>query len=159
MPQFHVRIADDALIFSAAHFITHSGGQCEALHGHNYRAVAEVAGPLDENRYVVDFLVLGQRLKAILAELDHAVLLPTDHPSIRLAVGEKEVEVRWADRRWVFPRADCRLLTLVNTTAELLAQHLAHRLLIALHADGLRPDRVRIELEEWPGRWAVCELS
>jgi 6-pyruvoyltetrahydropterin/6-carboxytetrahydropterin synthase len=159
LPQFHVKIADDALNFSAAHFITYAGGQCEALHGHNYRVIAEVTGPLDENRYVVDFIVLGQRLSAILAELDHAVLLPTDHPSIRVAVADTEVEVRFADRRWVFPRAECRLLPLVNTTAELLADHLARRLLQVLQADGLRPERVRIELEEWPGRWAICELT
>ena len=48
--QYHVRIAKEELVFSAAHFITFAGDVCERLHGHNYRLAVEVAGPLDENR-------------------------------------------------------------------------------------------------------------
>jgi hypothetical protein len=49
--RYHVRVAKDTLVFSAAHFITFAGNVCERLHGHNYRVAAEVAGPLDENHY------------------------------------------------------------------------------------------------------------
>ena len=45
MSDFHVRIADDDLVFSAAHFITLEGGACERLHGHTYRVAAEVYRP------------------------------------------------------------------------------------------------------------------
>ena len=61
MEHYHVRIAKDYLVFSAAHFITYDGDVCERLHGHNYRVAAEVAGPLDENHYVVDFIALRTR--------------------------------------------------------------------------------------------------
>ena len=75
MPEFRVRVSGDDLVFSAAHFITFAGG-CEPLHGHDYRVAAEVFGPLDDDHCVVDFVVLGELLTAILRDYDHAVLLP-----------------------------------------------------------------------------------
>ncbi len=166
MPDYSVRIAGDNLIYSAAHFIMLPGGICEPLHGHNYRVAVELSGPLDELDCVIDFLALLQIMKSILAELDHAVLLPTPTmgtwcpPAIRVSAAEDEVEVRFGPRRWVFPRAECRLLPVVSTTVELMANYLGQRLLETLAARGFaRPQRVRIELEESPGCWAVCEIT
>jgi len=158
--QFHVRVTKDYLVFSAAHFITFNGNVCERLHGHNYRVAVEVAGPLDENQYVVDFVALREILAELVRELDHHMLLPTDHPTIQVIAGDTEVEVRCEEKRWVFPRGDCILLPLKNTTAELLARYLGQRLLPALGArTGLRPPRIRVAVDECEGQWAVCELS
>lgn len=159
MEHFHVRLSHDDLVFSAAHFITYAGQNCERLHGHNYRVSAEVHGPLDENHYVVDFLVVRQALRELLTAWDHAVLLPTQHPQIQLAVGQREVEARFHDRRWVFPRDDCRLLPLANTTAELLAADLGGRLRLRLESQGCRPTQLRIELEECFGQTAIWQWS
>ena len=159
MERYSVRIAQDDLVFSAGHFITYEGDVCEPLHGHDYRVAAEVHGPLDENQYVVDFLALRDALKAIVDELDHHVLLPTEHPRIRVSAGEREVEVTFEARRWVFPRADCVLLPLANTTTELLARHVARRLLDELETRcATRPSSVRIKIDECYGQSAACEL-
>ncbi|MHC4398825.1 MAG: 6-pyruvoyl trahydropterin synthase family protein [Planctomycetota bacterium] len=159
MEHYHVRISREGLTFSAGHFITFEGNACERLHGHNYRVVAEVHGPLDENHYVVDFLALRDVLKSIVGELDHRVILPTEHPRIRVEADEQEVRVAFEDRRWVYPRSDCLLLPIPNTTTELFARHIGHRLLDELEARvGHRPSLVRIEVEECHGQWAVCEL-
>jgi 6-pyruvoyltetrahydropterin/6-carboxytetrahydropterin synthase len=121
---------------------------------------AEVYGPLDENHYVVDFIALRDLLKQIVDELDHRTLLPTRHAAIRVTAGETEVTATFQDRRWVFPRGDCVLLPLENTTTELLARHVAARLAGDLHARlGRRPERVRIELDDCFGHVAVCELD
>ena len=77
---YHVELTKDTLVFSAAHFITFNGNVCERLHGHNWRVKAEVHGPLDENHYVVDFIALRDTLAGICAQLDHHMLLPTEHP-------------------------------------------------------------------------------
>jgi 6-pyruvoyltetrahydropterin/6-carboxytetrahydropterin synthase len=45
---------------------------------------------------------------------------------------DDEVTATFENRRWVFPRADCVLLPIANTTAELLARHIAERLLADL---------------------------
>jgi 6-pyruvoyltetrahydropterin/6-carboxytetrahydropterin synthase len=157
--QYHVRLTKDFLVFSAAHFITYGGNICERLHGHNYRVAAEVYGPLDENQYVIDFIALRDTLRQIVLELDHHMLLPERHPSIRVVAADRSVEVSFEDRRWVFPREDCVFLPVENTTAELLARYLGGRLLDALEQrTGARPQRVRIAVDECEGQWGVCEL-
>ena len=157
---YHVRLIKEELIFSAAHFITFNGNICERLHGHNYRVFAEVYGPLDENQYVIDFIALRDTLKEITTELDHHMLLPTEHSQIQVTAGEDEVEVTFEDRRWVFPRGDCSLLPVANTTAELLARYLGNELLTRLEKrTGTRPQRLVIGVDENEGQWGICELG
>jgi 6-pyruvoyltetrahydropterin/6-carboxytetrahydropterin synthase len=159
---FSIRVANDDLVFSAAHFITLDGGRCERLHGHTYRVTAEVRGPLDENQYVLDFIAVRGLLQTILAELDHRVLLPAQHAAIHVATGPKEVEVAFSDRRWVFPKDDCLVLPLAGTTTELLAEYIARRLLAELRVRaGARwmLNGLRIEVSESTGFAAACELQ
>jgi 6-pyruvoyltetrahydropterin/6-carboxytetrahydropterin synthase len=152
---YHVRIAKTEHVFSAAHFITY-GDRCERLHGHNYHVAVEVHGPLDADQLVVDFVAVRDALSEIVAELDHYVLLPTMHPQLRVVEERGEVVATLADRRWVFPRADCRLLPVANTTAELLAGYIGGRLLDALERRvGMRPERLRVEVDECDGPVAV----
>jgi 6-pyruvoyltetrahydropterin/6-carboxytetrahydropterin synthase len=160
--QFWVRLCKKNLVFSAAHFITFNGNICERLHGHNYRVAVYVYGPLDENQYVIDFIALRDSLHELLAELDHRTLLPTRHPTIHVVEDAREVTVTFEDRRWVFPRGDCMLLPVENTTAELLARYLGQRLLTALAAKTNTksvPQRLRLEVDENEGQWACWEWS
>ena len=159
MPSFHIRLASNDLVFCAGHFLVFEGGRCERLHGHTFRVAAEVFGPLDANQYVVDFLAAGNALKAIIAELDHRVLLPTKHPAIGVSSRSGEVEVTFARRRWILPEGDCVLLPIANTTTELLAQYVGERFWAALIAlGGGTPERVQVEIGEGGGASAVCEL-
>jgi 6-pyruvoyltetrahydropterin/6-carboxytetrahydropterin synthase len=159
---YRVRLEKEHHVFSAAHFITFNGDVCERLHGHNYRVAVEIAGPLDENQYVIDFIALRDELKTLTDELDHHVLLPTSHPQIRLTAGEREVEAVFTPdgRRWIFPLADCVLLPVSNTTAELLAQYLGLRLIAAVEKRiGLRPQHIKLEVDENHGQWGIWEAS
>jgi 6-pyruvoyltetrahydropterin/6-carboxytetrahydropterin synthase len=158
---YRVRLDKEHHVFSAAHFITFNGDVCERLHGHNYRVAVELEGPLDENQYVVDFIALRDELKLLTDELDHHVLLPTDHPLLRVTASEKEVEVKFTPdgRRWMFPRGDCVLLPVRNTTAELLAHYLGQRLLAALQQrTGATPSRLEVAVDENHGQWGVWRL-
>jgi 6-pyruvoyltetrahydropterin/6-carboxytetrahydropterin synthase len=153
---FRVRLNKEYHVFSAAHFITYSGNICERLHGHNYRVRVEVEGPLDENQYVIDFIVLRDELKRITDELDHRVLLPMTHPLIRVTSDEREVEAVFLPdgRRWLFPLGDCLILPVSNTTAELLAQYIGTRLLGSLpeQASGSL-SRLTVAVDENHGQW------
>jgi 6-pyruvoyltetrahydropterin/6-carboxytetrahydropterin synthase len=156
-----VRLEKEHHVFSAAHFITFNGNVCERLHGHNYRVAVEVEGPLDENQYVIDFIALRDELKTITDELDHHVLLPTSHPLIRVSANEREVEAEFTPdgRRWVFPRGDCVLLPVSNTTAELLAHYIGQRLQEAIsRRTGLAPTRLEVAVDENHGQWGTCTL-
>jgi 6-pyruvoyltetrahydropterin/6-carboxytetrahydropterin synthase len=158
-PSFRIRIADEGLVFSAGHFITLGDGHCERLHGHTYRASAEISGPLDDNRCVVDFAAARAAIGNILAELDHRMLLPEGHSAIRVLQRGHEVEAAFGDRRWVFPADDCLVLPVANTTTELLAEYIGRRLLAALGAVLGKPGKVRIEIGEGTGASAACEIA
>jgi 6-pyruvoyltetrahydropterin/6-carboxytetrahydropterin synthase len=160
MPErYTVRVSKDYLVFCSGHFISYEGDKCERLHGHNYRAAVEVEGGLDVNRYVFDFIALKRRTRALTDELDHRMLLPTQNPLIRVEERGRAVHVSYREREWLFPRDDCVLLPIENTTAELLARYLAGRLLDdLLRHHGYRPDVLRVEVEESFGQSAVCEL-
>lgn len=158
--RYVVRVTKDSLVFSAGHFITYNGTECERLHGHNYRVAVEVEGPLDENRYVFDFIALRDRTQSVVAELDHRMLLPTRNPLITVEEVGRNVRARFGDREWSFPREDCVLLPIENTTAELLARWIAHRLAGALGRDHhFVPQIMRVEVEENIGQWAAYQFS
>ena len=157
--RYQVRIADDSTFFAAAHFITYDRETCEPLHGHNFGVAVTVAGPLDENHYVVDFVALKKMVVELLAEWDHRVLLPAEHEQIRVNLEGEEVEVIYPGRRWVFPRCECVLLPVANTTVELLARQLAVALTNRLSNLPGSPDfEVTVDVEESPGWSATCRL-
>jgi 6-pyruvoyltetrahydropterin/6-carboxytetrahydropterin synthase len=158
MPEsYRVRIAKAEHVFSAAHFITY-GGCCERLHGHNYRVAAEIAGALGADHLVVDFLAVRDALREIIAKLDHYVLLPTEHGQLAVVEAGEEVHVSFEGRRWIFPRGDCRLLPVANTTAELLAAYIGRQLKNALESHaGLEEPQLRVELDECDGQLAIWE--
>ncbi|MBT4013185.1 MAG: 6-pyruvoyl tetrahydropterin synthase family protein [Planctomycetaceae bacterium] len=155
--QYCVKLEKESLIFSAAHFITFAGNICERLHGHNYRVFAEVYGPLDENEYVIDFIALRDALQAITQELDHRMLLPESHPTIKVQADAKEVLVTFEDRRWIFPLDDCAILPMNNTTAERLAEYISERLLSALKVQGITNiQKLVLGVDENEGQWAIA---
>ena len=154
-------VTKDHLVFSAAHFITFNGNICERLHGHNWRVAVEVSGPLDENSYVFDFIALRDATQKLVSDLDHRVLLPTDHPAIRVVADDREVTATFESRRWLFPREDCVLLPVRNTTAELIARWMAFQLreVLRQHSGGPLLQSLQVEIEENFGQWAVCEID
>jgi len=157
MPErYHVRVSKDYLVFCSGHFITYEGDQCERLHGHNYRASVEVGGPLDTNHYVFDFIALKNLAREFVDELDHRMMLATRNALISVEANAKSVRAAFGDREWIFPREDCILLPIENTTAELLARYLGQRLLEALASrHRFRPAVLRVEVEESFGQSAT----
>jgi len=156
--QFKVAVSKDNHVFASAHFITFPGHRCETLHGHNYRTQVVVEGGLDpEAHYVVDFSELKQLMKRLTDELDHKVLLPMQNP--KLQVGEEGETVTVAVNgkpRYVFPKIDCALLPIPNTTVEMLAQYLAGRVCRELTtAPGLDLMAIEVEVEENFGQAAT----
>ena len=153
--RYKVRVSKDYLVFCSGHFITYLGDQCERLHGHNYRVAVEVEDDLDENHYVFDFIALRDLTRAITDELDHRMLLPTRSALIQLDEDGPNWRVRYRDRYWSFPRDECVLLPIANTTSELLADYIAGRLREAFSASSLAVPRViRVEVEECFGQSA-----
>ena len=160
---FRVSVSKDYLVFASAHFITFAGHRCEGLHGHNYRARVTVDGRLNEDVwFVFDFVQLKHIMRRLCDEIDHKVLLPLQNPKIQVKEEAGMVTVAYEGApRYVFPRADCALLPIPNTTVEMLAEMLTRRLCAELggmpEAAGLTA--VEMEIEENFGQWAVYKLT
>jgi 6-pyruvoyltetrahydropterin/6-carboxytetrahydropterin synthase len=151
-------VTKDYLVFCSGHFITYEGNQCERLHGHNYRVAAEVVGPLDDNGYIFDFVALKNIMRALTDELDHYMMIPTESKLFKIDITTKSVRIVYDENEWVFPRCNCVLVPIENTTAELLAKYLTQRLLAVLR-DTYRfvPEIARVEVEESFGQSAIYE--
>lgn len=158
-----IRFEHDALHFSASHFITFDTPEkVEALHGHNFRIKAEVTGPLNRREYVIDFLIAFESLKKICEMLSHKVLLPKDHPYIKIKATDDMLHVSIPPLQWAFPMEDTIVLPIRNTTTEALAAYIAGFFREQLEQGGafeMSPPqyRITIELEESPGMWAVFQ--
>jgi len=158
METYRVRIARDGLIVSVSHFIAYDGEHCERLHGHDYRVAVELTAGLGENKLVYDFVVLDRLLEGILARIDHRTLLPLRSPHFGVEERESSVRVTFGEKEWIFPREDCALLPLVNTTAEELAAWIGANLRKELAGTGLEPPvRLVVEVGESTGYSAIFE--
>jgi 6-pyruvoyltetrahydropterin/6-carboxytetrahydropterin synthase len=156
--QFRVQVSKDYLVFASAHFITFRGHQCETLHGHNYRVGIAVEGAVDDEAFfVLDFSILKQITRRLVDEIDHKVLLPLRNP--KLAFHEEGDRLRvdyFGQPTYVFPRRDCALLEIQNTTAEMLAQYLGIQVREELVRSGYRHlTLLELEVEENYGQAAT----
>jgi 6-pyruvoyltetrahydropterin/6-carboxytetrahydropterin synthase len=160
--EFRVSVTKDYLVFASAHFITFAGHRCEGLHGHNYRASVTVDGALDEESwFVFDFVILKRLMRRLCDEIDHKVLLPLENPKLAVIEEGESVKVAYEGRpRYVFPKSDCALLPIPNTTVEMLAELLAtrlHRELDTMGTHGL--SAIEMEVEENFGQSAIYRVA
>jgi len=160
--EFRVSVAKDYLVFASAHFITFAGHRCETLHGHNYRVRVVVEGALDpESWYVFDFVALKRIMRTLCDEIDHKVLLALENPHLQIAEQGEAVTVAYDGKpRYVFPKRDCALLPVPNTTVEMLAEYLTGRLQSVLANEGAKgATTIEMEVEENFGQSATYRLK
>ena len=156
--RFRVQVSKDYLVFASAHFITFRGHQCETLHGHNYRVGVAVEGALDDEAFfVLDFSVLKQIARRHVDAIDHKVLLPTQNPKLSYHEDGDRIRVDYfGEPAYVFPRRDCALLPIQNSTAEMLAQYLGTRVRDELkRLEHTHVTLLELEVEENYGQSAV----
>ena len=160
--EFRVSVSKDYLVFASAHFITFAGHRCEGLHGHNYRARVTVEGRLNEESwFVFDFVELKRIMRRLCDEIDHLVLLPLQSDRIGVVEDGDTVSVSVDGKpRYVFPRRDCALLPIPNTTVEMLARLLTERLQAVLDKEGAKGlSAIEMEVEENFGQSATCRVT
>jgi 6-pyruvoyltetrahydropterin/6-carboxytetrahydropterin synthase len=158
---FKVSVSKDYLVFSSAHFITFRGHQCETLHGHNYRVGVTVEGRVDdETMFVVDFSILKRMVRTLVDEIDHRVLLPLKNPKLTFSESGESLHVAYfGTPTYVFPKVDCAMMPIQNTTAEMIAEYFAGRLKTELEKMGVANlSALELEVEESIGQSATFRL-
>jgi 6-pyruvoyltetrahydropterin/6-carboxytetrahydropterin synthase len=156
---FSVRVQPDNLRFSCAHWLLFGTGECESVHGHNYRASVELEGTLDETGYVFDFSVLKRIARGICDRLSHHVLLAAENAELRITRSGGTLEAAFRAKRYAFPVEDVVLLPLTNTTAEQLARYVAREVVreLSMGHPAAHLARIRVGIEEAPGQMAFFE--
>ncbi len=158
---FSVSVSKDYLTFCAAHFLTIPGHKCESLHGHNYVVTVVAEGDVDPvTGFVIDFAAVKRVLRPVIDRIDHRVLVPARNPAVVVTTdGDATVVNYRGNRRFVFPTAHVAMVEVTDTTAELLAEHLARSVVDGLAAEGsasLR--RIMVDVEESPGQSGRFDL-
>jgi len=86
------------------------------------------------------------------------MMLPTRNPHIHVTEQAHSIHVQYREREWLFPREDCVLLPIENTTVELLARYIGQRILEELSRQHhVEPQVLRVEVEENIGQSATYE--
>ncbi len=159
---FAIRVYKQYFNFASAHFLIFGDGTREELHGHNYQVQVKVEGDLDGGDLVIDFIPFKPLVKRLCDDLDHVTILPRDNPHLTLTEHDDRVEVRHRDGSYFcFPRRDVRVLPVPNTSTEMLARFLAHRIIEAL------PSRIptavvraiEVHVEESAGQSGICRID
>jgi 6-pyruvoyltetrahydropterin/6-carboxytetrahydropterin synthase len=158
-------IRKDMGTFSAAHQLPHHDGKCANLHGHEYRVIVEVGGPVKgseagpEEGMVFDFGRIKEVYKQRIESLcDHALLL-----------GEEPLPWYGAIMAAAEMSADALLgkvahLPIKYTTAEFLARWMTEEMYIGMF--GVHPDArhvshsyyIAVEVYETPTSMARFEI-
>jgi 6-pyruvoyltetrahydropterin/6-carboxytetrahydropterin synthase len=155
-PPYRLVLAKEDFKFSAAHFTLFSAERAELFHGHNYRVSLELAGSeLDAWGLLVDLESVKKVVRGLCRKLDSRTLLPAESPGLTWSREGGAVEVRFGERRYLFPEDDILLLPLANTSIELLARFFWRDLSLTLH--GSRIEVLAVSVEETAGQSCCYE--
>ena len=140
---------------SAAHRLSlNYESKCSNTHGHNWDITVHLKSQtLDENGMIMDFVVLKKKLKEMIDEMDHAVLLPARSEIVKITAEEDSVLVDNCGKKYMFPRMDVRMLDVPTTTAEEMSKMMTRRMVSEIEF----PSNVRsvsIGLDEERGQTA-----
>ncbi len=114
--------------FSSAHII-HEYEKCGRLHGHTYAVHVKIYGKTDSKGIIIDFSILKEKLRNIVNELDHRVLIPEKSEIADIKKQEKTLSVNALGKKFSFPLEDCVFLPIKSTSAENLSSYILKRLI------------------------------
>lgn len=132
-------------------------GTREPLHGHNYRVMVKGEAPDLQKDMVFDFLDIKPIVRQVCDSLDHRLLIPKDHPQIRIDVAGPNTVITTPDEcQFSIPTTDVLLLPILNTSAERMAVYICDEIR-RLVKERFQFDfsTLEIEVEETPGQSAV----
>lgn len=157
---YTVHLAKEPFKFSCSHFTILGPREAERLHGHNYRVRVSISVERTDPElgFAFDFNAVKPFIKQLCDELDERILLPERSAYLKLSEKDGEVEVRFHDRRYVFPADETLRLPLVNVTAEELSRHLGESLAAKMKAVP-HWTALRLSVEETHGQSVSYRLS
>lgn len=127
-PLVSARVGGRGWDFNAAHTGLHDG-VFEPLHGHTYQVELAAWGQPDEEGMVVDFRLLKEQLRHVLAPLKRRTLIATQIPGVTLEETRGgRMRVSDGQASFTLPKAWVALLPTTGTSTEALASYLVAEL-------------------------------
>lgn len=123
-----LKIFRDEHHFASAHFLVEMG-KCERLHGHNYSVTVELKGTPGADHTLVDFNIINPVIDEICERFDHRVIIAGEDPRQTIKIENGEVEIRFGNKRYVFPEGDCVFIPVPAITVEIMAAHICELLI------------------------------
>ena len=125
--------------FDSAHRLPRHTGKCHNLHGHTYIVEVTVTGEVCvDGGMILDFYLLGKAFEQVLSRYDHATVLASFDPLVKLLQDGA---------------ADCCILIMEREpTVENMIDQLGSELSLALEGQGVKLCTIRIY--ETPNCWA-----
>jgi len=155
--QFSIKVYKQYFNFAASHFMIFENGTREPLHGHNYRVMFRGVAPKLSGDMVFDFLDIKPIVRDICNSLDHKLIIPKDHPQIRIDQSDLNTVITTPDGcMFSIPTTDILLLPILNSSAELIAMYISQEVRrVVLEKYQFKFSELEIEVEETPGQSAV----
>lgn len=147
------------LRFASAHLIP-DHPSCGVIHGHSYHVDVIVEGSRSgEYGFVVDFKTVKNIMRGICSQLDHQILIPLKSPKIVFKDLKKNVHFFIGSKEYKLPLEDCCLLPIESTSAEDLAEYIAHELCHSLEVDNLSSLQVCVNEGIGQGAYYTKEIK
>ncbi len=144
------------LTFASSHFLA-DYSKCSRIHGHSYAVHLAMEGDA-VNGILMDFRVIKETIREIIDEIDHHVIIPMEG-KFEVKRGE-EVEVKYENKRYVFPDEDCIFLPIYSSSAENLATYILHEFIkrAGIESKGnIRKVEIGVDEGRGQGAWAKWE--
>ncbi|MBL6990532.1 MAG: 6-carboxytetrahydropterin synthase [Bacteriovoracaceae bacterium] len=157
---FSIRVYKQNFNFACSHFLFLQNGKREPLHGHNYKVAVKGENRLNSDM-VFDFLDIKPIVREVCSYLDHRVLLPSKNEMIKLTEDGPNLKITTADGHYFsIPQNDTIVLPITNTSAERLAQYIAHRIEELVYKYFRYSFKfLEVEVEETPGQSATYRID
>jgi len=144
------------LTFASSHFLA-DYSKCSRIHGHSYAVHLIMEGDAIDG-ILMDFRIIKSTIREIIEEIDHHVIIPTEG---KFEVKrEGEVEVRYEDKRYIFPEEDCIFLPIYSSSAENLATYILQEFMKRAGIEGrenIRMVKIGVDEGRGQGAWAKWE--
>ena len=113
--EMRMKVGVEGFTFDSAHYTKGSSEMCLNLHGHTFRLDVEIEGEIDPRTgMIIDFTLVKNAVKEILADYDHKVIIPSKDSDNIILSGPFHKRIKTID----YPEA----------TTEYLALDIARRL-------------------------------
>ena len=97
--------------FSSTHFTIFSEDRAEKLHGHNYQVAVNIKfNDVNEDTGIsVEFSEIKDEIQKLCDALDEKILIPSDSPYLNIGEVDQNVEVKYAEKFYSFPKRKERM--------------------------------------------------